>query len=268
MRRAAISSAPKPSSRSAASQRYRRSRTATPKRASSSRTSTQAIASAHWSSCRARPTSSPATRSSRSGRGRARCRSPLWTRRTSRSSSARPTAATRRRRWASWSRRLRRRLERTSGCGASSDSSSANRTAKRPTNMPPMAIQTKPKYHRVLLKLSGEALLGGRQYGISPEYTRYVAEEIKKIHADVILMGKNAVDGVYDADPKLVRGAKKFEELRHRDLLDKSLGVMDATAAALAEERDIPIIVFDISAPDAMVRAAMGEHVGTLVHTS
>ena len=246
--------------------------------------------------------------------------------------------------------------------------------------MPPMAIQTKPKYHRVLLKLSGEALLGGRQYGISPEYTRYVAEEIKKIqalgvqvavvigggnimrgaavaehgieeatahymgmlamvinalalqsqleslgvpvrvqsaitsaevaepyirrraihhldkghvvifaagtgnpfftsdtaaalraaeiNADVILMGKNAVDGVYDADPKLVRGAKKFEELRHRDLLDKSLGVMDATAAALAEERDIPIIVFDISAPDAMVRAAMGEHVGTLVHTS
>jgi len=246
--------------------------------------------------------------------------------------------------------------------------------------MPPMAIQTKPKYHRVLLKLSGEALLGGRQYGISPEYTRYVAEEIKKIqalgvqvavvigggnimrgaavaehgieeatahymgmlamvinalalqsqleslgvpvrvqsaitiaevaepyirrraihhlekgdvvifaagtgnpfftsdtaaalraaeiNADVILMGKNAVDGVYDADPKVVRGAKKFEELRHRDLLDKSLGVMDATAAALAEERDIPIIVFDISAPDAMVRAAMGEHVGTLVHTS
>jgi len=246
--------------------------------------------------------------------------------------------------------------------------------------MPPMAVQTKPKYHRVLLKLSGEALLGGRQYGISPEYTRYVAEEIKKIqalgvqvavvigggnimrgaavaehgieeatahymgmlamvinalalqsqleslgvpvrvqsaitiaevaepyirrraihhlekgdvvifaagtgnpfftsdtaaalraaeiNADVILMGKNAVDGVYDADPKVVRGAKKFEELRHRDLLDKSLGVMDATAAALAEERDIPIIVFDISAPDAMVRAAKGEHIGTLVHTS
>jgi uridylate kinase len=243
-----------------------------------------------------------------------------------------------------------------------------------------MAVQAKPKYHRVLLKLSGEALLGGRQYGISPEYTRYVAEEIKKIHdlgvqvavvigggnimrgaavaehgieeatahymgmlamvinalalqsqlesigvpvrvqsaitiaevaepyirrraihhlekghvvifaagtgnpfftsdtaaalraaeinADVILMGKNAVDGVYDADPKIVRGAKKFEELRHRDLLDKSLGVMDATAAALAEERDIPIIVFDISAPDAMVRAAKGEHIGTLVHTS
>jgi len=43
--------------------------------------------------------------------------------------------------------------------------------------------------------------------------------------------------------------------------------VMDATAAALAEERDIPIIVFDISRPDAMIRAARGEHIGTLVHS-
>jgi len=104
----------------------------------------------------------------------------------------------------------------------------------------------------------------------NPFFTSDTAAALRaaEINADVILMGKNAVDGVYDADPKLVRGAKKFEELRHRDLLDKSLGVMDATAAALAEERDIPIIVFDISAPDAMVRAAMGEHVGTLVHTS
>ena len=104
----------------------------------------------------------------------------------------------------------------------------------------------------------------------NPFFTSDTAAALRaaEINADVILMGKNAVDGVYDADPKLVRGAKKFEELRHRDLLDKSLGVMDATAAALAEERDIPIIVFDISAHDAMVRAAKGEHIGTLVHTS
>ena len=223
-----------------------------------------------------------------------------------------------------------------------------------------MALAAKTKYHRVLLKLSGEALLGDRKFGISPEYTRYLADEIKKVHdlgvqvavvigggnimrgaavaehgieeatghymgmlamvinalalqsqleslgvatrvqsaltivevaepyirrraihqlekgfvvifaagtgnpfftgdtaaalraaeinADVILMGKNAVDGVYDADPR-------------------RLGVMDATAAALAEERDIPIIVFDISRPDAMIRAARGEHIGTLVHS-
>jgi uridylate kinase len=242
-----------------------------------------------------------------------------------------------------------------------------------------MAVQTKAKYGRVLLKLSGEALLGDRKFGIDPEYTHYLAQEIKKIHdlgvqvavvigggnimrgaavaehgieeatghymgmlamvinalalqsqieslgvpvrvqsaitiaevaepyirrraihhlekgyvvifaagtgnpfftsdtaaalraaeikADVILMGKNAVDGVYDADPRRVAGAKKFDELRYRDLLEKQLGVMDATAAALAEERKIPMVVFDISQRDAMVRAAKGEHIGTLVRS-
>jgi uridylate kinase len=241
-----------------------------------------------------------------------------------------------------------------------------------------MAVQTKAKYGRVVLKLSGEALLGDREFGISPEYTKYLAEEIRKvrdlgvqvavvigggniirgatvaehgieeatghymgmlamvinalalqsqlesigvpvrvqsaitiaevaepyirrraihqlekgnvvifaagtgnpfftsdtaaalraaeINADAILMGKNAVDGVYDADPRVVRGAKKYDDITYRDLLEKQLGVMDATAAALAEERGIPIIVFDISQSDAMVRAARGEHIGTLVH--
>ena len=234
------------------------------------------------------------------------------------------------------------------------------------------------KYQRVLLKLSGEALLGDRPFGISPEYTRYLADEIKKVHelgvqvaivigggnfmrgaavaehgieratgdymgmlamvinalalqsqleslkvptrvqsaitiaevaepyirrraihhlekgyvvifaagtgnpfftsdtaaalraaeigADVILMGKNKVDGVYDADPRTTKGAKKYEELTHRDVLEKQLGVMDATAAALAADRKTPIIVFDLSQKDAMVRAAKGEQVGTLVH--
>ena len=235
------------------------------------------------------------------------------------------------------------------------------------------------KYSRVLLKLSGEALLGERKFGISPQYVKYLAEEIRKVQelpaevaivigggnfmrgaeaaehgieratadymgmlamvinalalqsaleqldvqtrvqsaitiqdvaepyirrkairhlekgrvvifaagtgnpfftsdtaatlraaeigADVILMGKNRVDGVYDADPRTTKDAKKIDELTHRDLLDKRLGVMDATAAALAEDRDIPLIIFDISQKDAMVRAARGEHVGTLVHS-
>jgi uridylate kinase len=242
-----------------------------------------------------------------------------------------------------------------------------------------MTAGAQTKYRRVLLKLSGEALLGDRKFGISPEYTHYLAEEIRKVHdlgvevavvigggnimrgaavaehgieeatahymgmlamvinalalqsqlesigvpvrvqsaitiaevaepyirrraihhlekgsvvifaagtgnpfftsdtaaalraaeinADVILMGKNAVDGVYDADPRQVAGAKKFEDLRYRDLLEKRLAVMDATAAALAEERDIPIIVFDVSQADAMARAAKGEQIGTLVHS-
>lgn len=233
------------------------------------------------------------------------------------------------------------------------------------------------KYQRVLLKLSGEALLGERTFGISPSYVRYLAEEIRavqslgvevavvigggnwlrgaaaaeqgieeatahymgmlamvmnalalqsqldaievpsrvqsalniaevaepyirrrairhlekgrvvifaagtgnpfftsdtaaalraaEIDAEVILMGKNNVDGVYDADPKTDKTATKYDQLTYRDLLEKRLAVMDATAAALAEERHIPIIVFDLSHSGAMVAAVKGERVGTLV---
>ena len=238
---------------------------------------------------------------------------------------------------------------------------------------------TSPKYQRVLLKMSGEALLGDRKFGIDPKYVRYLAEEIRKVHelgvqvaivigggnfmrgaavaehgieratadymgmlamvinalalqstlekldvptrvqsaltiqdvaepyirrrairhlekgrvvifaagtgnpfftsdtaaalraaeigADVILMGKNAVDGVYDADPRTTKTAKKFERLTHRDVIEKQLGVMDTTAAALAADRETPIIVFDLSEADALLRAAKGEQVGTLVHS-
>ena len=103
----------------------------------------------------------------------------------------------------------------------------------------------------------------------NPFFTSDTAAALRaaEINADAILMGKNKVDGVYDADPRVVHGAKKYDELTYRDLLEKRLGIMDATAAALAEERGIPIIVFDISQPDAMVRAAKGEHIGTLVHS-
>jgi uridylate kinase len=103
----------------------------------------------------------------------------------------------------------------------------------------------------------------------NPFFTSDTAAALRaaEIKADVILMGKNAVDGVYDADPRRVAGAKKFDDLSYRDLLEKQLGVMDATAAALAEERKIPMVVFDVSQPDAMLRAARGEPIGTLVHS-
>ena len=234
------------------------------------------------------------------------------------------------------------------------------------------------KYHRVLLKLSGEALLGDQPFGISPQYVGYLAGEIRKVHelgvqigvvvgggnfmrgaavaehgieratadymgmlamvinalalrsqleavgvptrvqtalavnevaepyirlkaishlekgrvvifaagtgnpfftsdtaaalrsaeidAEVILMGKNKVDGVYSSDPRINKDAKKYDDLMYRDLLEKRLGVMDATAAALAEDRKMPIIVFNVDEKDAMLRAVRGEHVGTLVH--
>jgi uridylate kinase len=234
------------------------------------------------------------------------------------------------------------------------------------------------KYKRVLLKMSGEALLGDRTFGIDPRYVRYLAEEVRSMHdlgvevaivigggnflrgaavaeqgveeatahymgmlamiinalalqsqleavgletrvqtaltisevaepyirrrairhlekgrvvvfaagtgnpfftsdtaaalraaeidAEVILMAKNKVDGVYDADPRTVPGAKKYSTLTYQEMLEKKLGVMDQTAAALAAEREIEILVFDVSERGAMKKAVMGESVGTLVH--
>ncbi len=235
-----------------------------------------------------------------------------------------------------------------------------------------------PRYKRVLLKLSGEALLGDRSFGISPTYVRYLAEEVRSIHdmgvqtaivigggnflrgaalaeqgieeatghymgmlamvinalalqsqleaidvparvqsaleiravaepyirrrairhlekgrvvvfaagtgnpfftsdtaaalraaeieAEVILMAKNKVDGVYDADPRVVPTARKIVDLTYQEMLEKRLTVMDQTAAALAAERDIEILVFDVSEAGAMKRAVLGERIGTLVH--
>ncbi len=86
-----------------------------------------------------------------------------------------------------------------------------------------------------------------------------------EIEADVILMGKRGVDGVYDADPRTHPGARRFERLTHMEVLQRGLDVMDSTAASLCMENGIPVIVFDIGVPDNIVRAAMGEPVGTTV---
>ena len=86
-----------------------------------------------------------------------------------------------------------------------------------------------------------------------------------EIHADVILMGKNGVDGVYSADPKLDPKAVRYERVRFDEALHKNLRVMDQTALALCRENKTPIIVFDISRPGNLRRVAVGEEVGTRV---
>ncbi len=68
-----------------------------------------------------------------------------------------------------------------------------------------------------------------------------------EIEAEVILMAKNNVDGVYTADPKLNKDAKKYESLSYMDMLNEGLGVMDATASSLSMDNDIPLIVFSIT---------------------
>ncbi len=88
-----------------------------------------------------------------------------------------------------------------------------------------------------------------------------------EIGAEVLLMAKNKVDGVYDADPFKYSGAKKFDRLTHMEALDMRLEVMDATALSLCMENNLPIIVFDLLATHALEQALMGESVGTLVFT-
>ena len=86
-----------------------------------------------------------------------------------------------------------------------------------------------------------------------------------EINAEVLLMSKNKVDGVYSADPIKNPDAKKFDRLTYLEALNLRLEVMDATALSLCLENKLPIIVFDLQAPHSMERAVSGEPIGTLV---
>ena len=88
------------------------------------------------------------------------------------------------------------------------------------------------------------------------------ASEIK---ADVILMAKNGVDGVYDADPKFNSEAQKYDLLTFMDLIQQGLGVMDTTATSMCMENDIDLIVFDMNEAGNIKRAVMGEVIGTRI---
>lgn len=235
----------------------------------------------------------------------------------------------------------------------------------------------KVKYHRVILKVSGEALAGDQGFGINPEVIKELAEEIKTIHelgvqvaivcgggniwrgetgakmgmersqadymgmlatimnglalqdglenvgvptrvqtsiemrqvaepyirrrairhlekgrivifsggtgnpffstdttaalraaeidADVILMAKNNVDGVYSADPKKDPKAVKFEELTQLEIINQNLQVMDRTASSLSMDTEIPLVVFNINQPGNIKKVIMGENIGTTI---
>ncbi len=86
-----------------------------------------------------------------------------------------------------------------------------------------------------------------------------------EIEAEVLLMTKNNVDGIYSADPRKKPGARKFDKLTHLEALNLRLEVMDATALSLCLENKLPIIVFDLQAPRSIEKAVTGEPIGTLV---
>ncbi len=84
---------------------------------------------------------------------------------------------------------------------------------------------------------------------------------------DVVLMAKNQVDGVYSDDPRKNPNAVKYDELTYMEVLSKGLQVMDATAVSLCMEGKLPIVVFDIFKPGALVGIIQGERIGTLIHS-
>lgn len=85
-----------------------------------------------------------------------------------------------------------------------------------------------------------------------------------EIDADIILKATK-VDGVYDSDPVKNPDAVKFDNISYIEVLNKGLGVMDSTAASLCMDNSIPILVFSMEEPDNIVRAVMGEEIGTIV---
>jgi uridylate kinase len=241
---------------------------------------------------------------------------------------------------------------------------------------PSVSTTTQGRYRRILLKLSGEALLGSRQYGVDPDFCAFIAAQVAEVHrsgvqigivvgggnifrgmaaaakgmdratgdyigmlatvmnalalqdaiekagvptrvmsaigmnevaepyirrravrhlekgrviilaagtgnpyfttdtaaalraveigAEIILKATK-VDGVYDSDPKTTPNAKRYEKLTYSEVLAKRLRVLDATAVSLCMENDLPIVVFDLNAPENITRVAAGDSVGTLI---
>ena len=101
----------------------------------------------------------------------------------------------------------------------------------------------------------------------NPYFTTDSAAALRafELGCDVLLKATN-VDGVYDKDPKRFRSAKKYDELTYREALEKNLGVMDQAAFSLCQDQQMPIVVFNFFKPGALLKAAKGEKIGTVVH--
>lgn len=87
----------------------------------------------------------------------------------------------------------------------------------------------------------------------------------KDIKADLILMAKNGVDGVYSADPDLDPSATRYKEMTFNDIINNKLGVMDLKAAKICKENHIEAFVFDMAVKNNIVKAAKGKAIGTTI---
>ncbi len=103
----------------------------------------------------------------------------------------------------------------------------------------------------------------------NPFFTTDTAAALRahEIDAEIILMAKNGVEGVYSADPKQDDGAEFLPEITHREALERGLKVMDSTALSLCMDNHMPIVVFNMNTEGNIDRIISGERVGTLVKT-
>jgi len=101
----------------------------------------------------------------------------------------------------------------------------------------------------------------------NPFFTTDTAGALRalEIEAEALLMAKNDIDGVYNADPRTDKSAKRYQTLSFLDAINKDLGVMDTTALSLCMDKDMPIYVFNISVEGNLEKVLLGEPVGTVV---
>jgi uridylate kinase len=101
----------------------------------------------------------------------------------------------------------------------------------------------------------------------NPYFTTDTAAALRalELDADVLLMAKNRVDGVYSADPHEDPAARRYRRIGHQEAIERDLKVMDMSALALLRDNALPIVVFDVSHEMGIESAALGKPVGTLV---
>ena len=92
------------------------------------------------------------------------------------------------------------------------------------------------------------------------------AQRALEIGAEVLLMGKQGTDGVYDADPRTTPGATKFDDLSYDEYLARDLKVADATAISMARDYKLPMVFFSLDTAGNIGRVVAGERIGTTVH--
>ena len=100
----------------------------------------------------------------------------------------------------------------------------------------------------------------------NPYFTTDTAAALRAVEIGAeVLMKATKVDGVYDADPMTVPGARRYDRLEYADLLRDQLKVLDGAAVSLCMENDLPIVVFDLNGTDNIARVVAGETIGTLI---